>query len=360
MVRSQASAVSLETTGEAIRLISNSAPHVHIIARSILIDNFSYFRDLFDSSFADASNKEFRIEPLPDVNNTIEGFLFGIYPRSVPGEPWLIELCRNKTLLRLRQLSILNNLANFYGVDLQESCESAVQYYWKSHIEGLTRDSSSKRDKPRRIADKTSLATYFTTVRTLARTSQHTDTNGYPLIQTAFFQPFLRLNSDLLAMAHELPLDKRDQFWPELLDFCTRSSCGQSRWPGLVIPYFRIMRSFPARPEAGDTIDVLEVLVQAMDVAHFASMKSHRESNGHQHGEYALHSREMIQLMSRKQLVWCFVHWSNSEGEGRSEREGYQTLVDRLRRIWSSLVLGEELVDLTKDERRRLEQIMEQ
>lgn len=104
----------------------------------------------------------------------------------------------------------------------------------------------------------------------------------------------------------------------------------------MVIPYYRLMQSLPARPQSS-TVIMESSLVKVLDESHFASMKDHRESAGHQHGDYSLHPASLIRLFSGQQCLWCWQYWSNSDGEKSDEAEGYHVLRSRLRLIWPDL-----------------------
>lgn len=320
LVKSEA----IEFEEAVITLVSNDPGKSFRIAKSRLADSIGYFRILFDSDFADSETSQFQIVSIPGVTYLIEQLLFSCddaLDRSKVS--WLSEVEPRPTP---RQLVLLYRLSSYYDTDLSASILHALESQWENerNFTGPKLEALLKAFRALQVEAPDDIQQF---------TNRH-------------FEQLMRYNHPALVAAHGMSEYEQVRFWPQLLDFCSK----RKRWPGMVIPYFRVLQSCPVRPRQPQDL-VEEELVKVLNEEHFVEMKSHRESNGHQYGDFALHPASLIQKFSLQQLVWCWRSWSNSEGEKREEDEGHQCLLRRLRQYWPSLVLMPQDYGMMEEER---------
>lgn len=322
-----------DSKGILIKLISNEPGKSLTLPRQRLLRT-PYFQALFSSSFADADNVEFRIIDIAGMRYSVETLFFVDYLSLEHGHnlksplsiTWVIDCkCRPS----MREAVLLYRLANYYEIDLLDSVEEYIRYSWLS--KSLTTSG---------------LEQIIKAIRALKKEVNEEKSSS---IELEIFSRMLGFGHPALRSAHEMSEYEQSRFWPDFVTFCT----ADDRYAGLVTPYYRLMQSLPTRPSPHQHI-MLSALAQALDESHFQAMKLHRESLGHQYGDFALHPPSIIQLLDRRQCLWCWENWSNSEGEKSEETEGYQLLIRRLGQFWPTLLLNGELEVLDDVVRQKL------
>ncbi|CCG81121.1 protein of unknown function [Taphrina deformans PYCC 5710] len=303
---------------QEITLISSTPDGPIVAKKEILSNTFPYFESLFNSSFADADRRVFEIERFSGTCHEVEVLLFVTYAHDPAAfTPAVRTFLRDRK--DLRSLVGLNRLANYYGVDLQGTCEEALLHAWRTRGSTLT---------PRR------LESFLKTCRALAATATERDGVGVPIFKTRIFSTLLEHRSSALGTAWAMSRTQQEKFWTELLGYSSTAP----QYPGLVLPYFRILQSLPARPPACEDF-VLGALASALDETHFVGLRGHRESNGHQHGDLALHPDPIVARLRPAQLLWCWREWSDSDRGRDAAADTYRLLLHRLAHAWTAITL---------------------